>query len=279
MHRGQLRRLRRPKGLGAAQPRRPPGRTLHRRAADARSRAAWRRARQAQAHDDRRRHGGAARDLVDRHFTAPAPNRLWVADLTYVRTWSGFVYVAFITDVYSRRIVGWQASRSLKTDLALDALEQAIWARQRAGADLDELVHHSDRGVQYLSIRYTERLAENGVVNSVGSRGDSYDNALAEIDHRALQDRTRPQPGTLARPRRPRARHPRMGRLVQPPPPLRRPRPHPTRRVRRPALPSTESRQPGETHTTSLHETRGGSYVADCRSCGQVEVLAPPLPK
>ena len=120
------------------------------------------------------------RDLVDRDFAAPAPNRLWVADLTYVRTWSGFVYVAFITDVFSRRIVGWQASRSLKTDLALDALEQAIWSRQRDGANLDELIHHSDRGVQYLSIRYTERLAENGVVNSVGSRGDSYDNALAE---------------------------------------------------------------------------------------------------
>ncbi len=120
------------------------------------------------------------RDLVDRKFEAAGPNRLWVADLTYVRTWSGFVYVAFVTDVFSRRIVGWQASRSLKTDLALDALEQAIWSRQREGADLNELIHHSDRGVQYLSIRYTERLAENGVVNSVGSRGDSYDNALAE---------------------------------------------------------------------------------------------------
>lgn len=119
-------------------------------------------------------------DLVDRDFTAPAPNRLWVADLTYVRTWSGFTYVAFITDVYSRRIVGWQASRSLKTDLALNALEQAVWERTRDGADLEGLVHHSDRGVQYLSIRYTERLAANGVVNSVGSRGDSYDNALAE---------------------------------------------------------------------------------------------------
>jgi len=119
-------------------------------------------------------------DLVDRQFVASAPNRLWVADLTYVRTWSGFVYVAFITDVFSRRIVGWQASRSLRTDLALHALEQAIWERNRAGATLDGLVHHSDRGVQYLSIRYTERLAENGVVSSVGSRGDSYDNALAE---------------------------------------------------------------------------------------------------
>jgi putative transposase len=120
------------------------------------------------------------RDLVDRDFTATAPNRLWVADLTYVRTWSGFVYVAFVTDVYSRRIVGWQASRSLKTDLALHALEHAVWERSRHGRSFDGLVHHSDRGVQYLSIRYTQRLTECGVVNSVGSRGDSYDNALAE---------------------------------------------------------------------------------------------------
>ncbi len=90
---------------------------------------------------------GRPRDLVDRNFTASAPNRLWVADLTYVRTWSGFVYVAFITDVYSRMIVGWQASRSLRSDLALDALEQAIWARSQAGQKLKELIHHSDRGV------------------------------------------------------------------------------------------------------------------------------------
>jgi putative transposase len=120
------------------------------------------------------------RDLVDRRFRAGAPNRLWVADLTDVRTCTGFVYVAFITDVYSRMIVGWQASRSLRSDLALDALEQAIWARSERGHRLDELVHHSDRGVQYLAIRYTERLAETGAVNSVGSKGDSYDNALAE---------------------------------------------------------------------------------------------------
>jgi putative transposase len=117
-------------------------------------------------------------DLVERNFAAPAPNRLWVADLTYVRTWSGFCYVAFIIDVYARVIVGWQATRHLRTDLALDALEQAIWGRK--DEDLWELVHHSDRGSQYLSVRYTERLADAGVVNSVGSRGDSYDNALAE---------------------------------------------------------------------------------------------------
>ena len=115
-------------------------------------------------------------DLVDRDFSAVRPNQLWVADLTYVATWSGFVYVALVIDVFSRRIVGWRASRSLRSDLALDALEQAIWAR----SGLDGLVHHSDRGSQYLSIRYTERLGEAGAVRSVGSRGDSYDNALAE---------------------------------------------------------------------------------------------------
>jgi putative transposase len=117
-------------------------------------------------------------DLVDRLFSAAAPDRLWVADLTYVWTRAGFCYAAFVIDAFSRRIVGWRVSSSLRTDLALDALEMAIWSRgDRA---LAGLVHHSDRGVQYLAIRYTERLADAGVVNSVGSRGDSYDNALAE---------------------------------------------------------------------------------------------------
>ena len=119
-------------------------------------------------------------DLVERRFRAPAPNRLWVADLTYVKTHTGWVYVAFIIDVYSRMVVGWQASRSLRSDLAIDALEMAVWNHQRAGADLSGLTHHSDRGVQYLSVRYSERLAENEIVASVGSKGDSYDNALAE---------------------------------------------------------------------------------------------------
>ena len=119
-------------------------------------------------------------DLVNRRFRAPAPNRLWVADLTYVKTHAGWVYVAFIIDVFSRMVVGWQASQSLRSDLAVDALEMAVWNRQRAGADLAGLTHHSDRGVQYLSIRYSERLAENQIVASVGSKGDSYDNALAE---------------------------------------------------------------------------------------------------
>ena len=115
-------------------------------------------------------------DRVNRQFTASRPNQLWVADITYVATWSGFVYVAFVVDVYARRIVGWRVSRSLRTELVLDALEQALWARR----DTEGLVHHSDRGCQYLSVRYTERLAETGIEASVGSRGDSYDNALAE---------------------------------------------------------------------------------------------------
>ena len=117
-------------------------------------------------------------DLVERVFAAVAPNRLWVADLTYVWTRAGFVYTAFVTDVFSRAIVGWQVSASLHTELALDALEMAIWHRR--ADDLGSLIHHSDRGVQYLAIRYTERLAEAAAVSSVGSKGDSYDNALAE---------------------------------------------------------------------------------------------------
>jgi transposase InsO family protein len=115
-------------------------------------------------------------DRVNRQFTATRPNALWVADFTFVATWSGFVYVAFVIDVFARRIVGWRVTRSMQTELVLDALEQALWARKSVAG----LVHHSDRGSQYLSIRYTERLAEAGVETSVGSVGDSYDNALAE---------------------------------------------------------------------------------------------------
>lgn len=119
-------------------------------------------------------------DLVERQFRAPAPNRLWVADLTYVKTHSGWVYVAFIVDVFSRMVVGWQASRSLRSDLAIDALEMAVFNRRRQGADLSQLIHHSDRGVQYLSVRYSQRLADNSIVASVGSKGDSFDNAMVE---------------------------------------------------------------------------------------------------
>jgi putative transposase len=115
-------------------------------------------------------------DKVNRQFVATRPNQLWVADITFCATWTGFVYVAFIIDVFARFIVGWRVSRSLHTDLVLDALEQALWARR----DTKELIHHSDRGSQYLSIRYTERLSEANIEASVGSVGDSYDNALAE---------------------------------------------------------------------------------------------------
>ena len=117
-------------------------------------------------------------DLVRRDFTAAEPNRLWVTDLTYVPLCSGFAYTAFVIDACSRRIVGWQVSASLQVDLALDALEMAIWTRRNDS--LRGLVHHSDRGGQYLALRYTTRLEAAGIVPSVGSKGDSYDNALAE---------------------------------------------------------------------------------------------------
>ena len=116
-------------------------------------------------------------DRVNRQFKADRPNQLWVSDFTYVSTWQGWLYVAFVIDVFARRIVGWRVSSSMRTDFVLDALEQALYARQ---PELGNLIHHSDRGSQYVSIRYTERLAEAGIEPSVGSRGDSYDNALAE---------------------------------------------------------------------------------------------------
>jgi putative transposase len=117
-------------------------------------------------------------DRVKRQFQASRPNALWVSDFTFVATWQGFVYVAFVIDVFARRIVGWRVSASARTDFVLDALEQALYERQPARQD--GLIHHSDRGVQYVSIRYTERLVEAGIEPSVGSAGDSYDNALAE---------------------------------------------------------------------------------------------------
>jgi putative transposase len=120
-------------------------------------------------------------DLVQRNFAAQRPDQLWVVDLTYIRTWVGFAYLALVIDVFSRRIVGWALATHLRTDLPLEALEMAIWTRHRHGVtDLAGLIHHGDRGSQYLSIKYSERLAEAGATPSVGSRGDSYDNALAE---------------------------------------------------------------------------------------------------
>jgi transposase InsO family protein len=122
-------------------------------------------------------HAACPLDHVKRQFKADRPNKLWVSDFTYVSTWQGWLYVAFVIDVYARRIVGWRVSKTMRTDFVLDALEQALYDRQ---PDRDALIHHSDRGSQYVSIRYTERLAEAGIEPSVGSRGDSYDNALAE---------------------------------------------------------------------------------------------------
>ncbi len=120
-------------------------------------------------------------DLVGRRFAPPAPNRLWVADLTYVSTWSGFAYVAFVTDAYARRILGWRVAATMTTTMVLDSIEQAIWTRQQDGVlDLKDVVHHTDRGSQYTSIRFSERLAEAGIQPSVGAVGSSYDNALAE---------------------------------------------------------------------------------------------------
>jgi putative transposase len=151
-------------------------------------------------------------DLLELDFTAPAPNRRWVADITYVETAIGFVYAAFILDLFSRMIVGWQVSDTLRADLALDALEVAIWLRSDR---IDgQLVHHSDRGVQYTSIRYTERLGEISAVRSVGRKGDSYDNAAAEslnsLYKKELIDREGLWRGTGGC----HARHSRMGRLV-----------------------------------------------------------------
>jgi putative transposase len=119
-------------------------------------------------------------DLVDRDFTAARPNQLWVVDFTYVPTWSGRAFTAFVSDVFSRRIVGWRTAGSMPTELPLDALEMALWTRARAGQDVDGVIHHSDAGAQYTAIRYANRLADAGAVASIGSVGDSYDNALAE---------------------------------------------------------------------------------------------------
>lgn len=119
-------------------------------------------------------------DRVERRFTAARPNELWVVDFTYVPTWSGMAFTALVTDVYSRRIVGWRTTNRMPTELPLDALEMALWVRDRAGETVDGLIHHSDAGSQYTALRYSERLADVGALASIGSVGDSYDNAMAE---------------------------------------------------------------------------------------------------
>jgi transposase InsO family protein len=165
-------------------------------------------------------------DLVQRDFVATRPNELWVADITYVATWVGFAYVAFVVDVFSRAIVGWRVSSSLRSDLGLDALEQALHQRSPSEA----LVHHSDRGSQYLSIRYTDRLLEAGIEPSVGSVGDSYDNAMAESVIGLYKTEVIRRRGPQHRSGR--IRHARMGRLVQSPAPARADRIHSPTRAR-----------------------------------------------
>ena len=165
---------------------------------------------------------------MQREFTATRPNQLWVADITYVATWAGFVYVAFVIDVFSRAVVGWRVSSSLRSDLALDALEQALYARSPAG----HLVHHSDRGTQYWSIRYTERLAEAGIERSVGSVGDSYDNALAETVIGLFKTEVIRSSWAMEEHRSSRVRDARVGGLVQQPAAARAARLHAARGIR-----------------------------------------------
>jgi putative transposase len=173
-------------------------------------------------------------DKVNRQFRAPHPNALWVSDFTYVATWQGFVYVAFIIDVFARRIVGWRVSRTAHAGFVLDALEQALHDRRPVKGGL---IHHSDRGSQYVAIRYTERLLEAGIEPSVGSVGDSYDNALAGWTHcvqqqRPVQNRGDPPARPMAQHGSRRVCHPRVGRLVQQPPPSRADRQRAARRGR-----------------------------------------------
>ncbi len=214
-------------------------------------------------------------DLVDRAFRADAPDRLWVADITYCRTFAGWVYAAFVIDVFSRRVVGWQLSTSLRTDLALDALEMGLWTRQREGYDPQGLIHHSDKGVQYLALRYTQRLADAGVVASVGTTGDSYDCAGRGVQL-AVQGRAHPQQGPLAQHRRPRDRRRRVHRLVQPPTAARRDWPRAARRVRECALsfPPRAGSSRGVTSEPPLNPARDTDWVST--PCGPVGRQADP---
>ena len=197
-------------------------------------------------------------DLVQRRFGPPAPNRLWVADLTYVSTWSGFAYVAFVTDAYARRILGWRVAATMATSMVLDAIEQAIWTRQREGVlDLKDVVHHTDRGSQYTSIRFTERLAEAGIQPSVGAVGSSYDNALAETINGLYKTE-------LIKPRKPwrtieevELATAEWVALVQPPPPLRVLRRHPTGRAGGRLLRSTP--EASRRLSPQIRTHRGGS--------------------
>lgn len=168
-------------------------------------------------------------DHLDRNFVAPAPNRVWVADITYCRTFAGWVYAAFVIDVYSRRVVGWQLSKSLRTDLALDALEMGLWTRAHAGQDTTGVIAHSDKGVQYLAVRYTQRLAEAGAVRVRRVHRRLLRQRPGRGVQLADQGRTGPQQGAVEEHRRPRDRRRRVHRLVQPPQAPRRDRTRPTR--------------------------------------------------
>ena len=202
-------------------------------------------------------------DLVKRNFSASVPNRLWVADLTYVWTWSGFAYTAFVTDVFSRYIVGWRVGTTLAARLALDALEMGIWTRR--GQHLGELVHHSDRGVQYLAIVYSTRLEEAGVAPSVGSKGDSFDNALAESINASYKAECTERLGLGGRRRGTRDRHGRVGRVPQQGLPPARPRQADAGGVRGRLLGANGARRlisPG----AQVHPTRSEAYSATQRA-------------
>jgi transposase InsO family protein len=223
-------------------------------------------------------------DLVERQFTATTPNQLWVADITYIRTFSGWVYAAFVIDVFSRLVVGWQVATSLYTDLALDALEMAIWKHRHTGGDLSGLVHHSDRGVQYRAIRYTDRLAEADAVASVGSRGDSYDNALAEAFNslfKAELIRNKGPVGTAARSPLPAGRA--RARGARPAGTSRRsPRPSTDRPAdRSPTSPSCRAdcspARPARSETEPAHRNRDGGTTSTSTMASAFET-APSMP-
>ena len=189
-------------------------------------------------------------DLVRRRFDPAAPNRLWVADFTYVSAWSGWVYVAFVIDAYSRRILGWRCSTAMTTPLVLDAVEQAIWTPAQAGiSDLAGLVHHSDRGSQYGALAMTDRLLSAGIDPSVGATGSSYDNALAETINGLYKTELITRRGPWKSLEQGRDRDPGVGRLVQPPPAQRLLRRHAPRRARGRLLPSPPDPAPAEVST------------------------------
>ncbi|MBF0695866.1 DDE-type integrase/transposase/recombinase [Actinomyces bowdenii] len=210
-------------------------------------------------------------DLLGRELTAAGPDQRWAVDFTYVHTWSGFCYTAFVMDLFSRRIVGWSTSTTTGTDFVLGALEHAIWQRkERQRTSIKGVVHHWDHGTQYLSIRYSQRLAQEQIQASTGAVGSSYDNAAAEAPGQVLQTRT-DLDALMARPRRGRSRHRHLGRLVQPhPPPPHQPRRPPTSSRRRP-LPSHPQHRHGTRRsvTTNPPQNSGRSTLMDFASRGE----------